>query len=230
MWKSYSFIFIVGTIVVSVLLILFIPYIKNENSNTQALSEGAQKLLDSSDEKNKRAREMLSKKNTTAQEQTQARSLIQSSIDEAKKATELAPEHPKTWAFLGLIYKQLIDINPKNAGLAESALKKALALSPDSPNLYNELASVYISENKYKEAEKLLLGAIALNRLSANYHYKLGNVYAELSEFDKARSAYGRAKSLTPASTSASLLMIDAQIRKLEERAKKASSGGNRER
>ncbi len=206
------------------------PYVKSGNPNTQNLSPEVQKLLDSADEKNKRARELLSKNDTTPKEQAEARSLIQSSIDEAKKATELAPDNPKTWTFLGLIYKQLIDINPKNAALAESAFKKAITLSPASPNLYNELASVYISGNKYKDAEKLLLMAVKLNKINPNYHYKLGNVYAELSEFDKARSEYVRAKSLTPASASASLLMIDVQMRKLEERAKKASSGGNRER
>lgn len=231
--KNYSLIFIASTVSFTLILILVFTLIKSERFTAKPatdLKPEVSVLLELADKKNKEARTLITKKNPQSSDLQRAKILLQESIENAKEATEIQPDNPKTWTVLGLLYKQLIDVNPKNITLAEDAFKKALALSPDSPNLYNELASVLMEANKYSEAESMLIMAIRLNRLNPNYHYKLGNVYTQLAEFDKAVSSYNMAKRLTPATASANLLMIDAQMRKLETRAKNSSSAGNRQR
>jgi len=216
--KHLSLIFIIGTIVVSVGIIgvlSYIEFVQNKKPNTQ-LEPQVQSLIVESDKKNKEAQDVLSKSTSTTEDQQKAKQLLEESINDAKKATELQPNNPQTWYYLALVYKQLISVNSTAGDLAEEAMKKALKLAPNSPNLYDELATIYILRENYQQAEDILLKAITLDPKGANHYFKLGNVYKTLGQKDKARENYLEAKKLAPPNNATNSAMIDAQLQSLE--------------
>lgn len=184
---------------------------------TQQLRNDVLAVMQTSEDKSKKAKELLTNKNSTEEDQIEARKLLQESVDEAVKATQMQPKSPEAWYYLGQVYKQLIDINPQAAPFAEDAIKRSLELDPDNSRVHQELATVYILSNKFIEARETLLQAIKLDPKDANAYYKLGNVYKQLGEKEKAREAYLQAKKLTPESSQANNAMIDYQLKSLEK-------------
>ncbi|HSA83679.1 MAG TPA: tetratricopeptide repeat protein [Patescibacteria group bacterium] len=218
MKSSFWFWFIVGFLGLTLITIGVLSYIKTvakNNEPTTILKPEVIAILEQSEKKRDQAQELLSKKESSTDDQKQAKELLQQSIDDAKKATETQPNNPQTWLFLAKIYEQLIGINPQNAVLAEEAVKKALELQPKNPKILQELATVYIHQERYREAEEILLQAIELDPTDPNYYFKLGNVYKEINRDDDARKNYLKAKELTPDSHATNSAMIELQLRNL---------------
>lgn len=216
MKSSFWLWFIIGFLGLGLITIGILTYLK-KNEPTTVLNHDVLSVLGNSQEKRNEAQELLSKKETTEDEQQKAKDLLQQSLDEAIKATTMQPNNPQTWLFLAKIYEQLIGINPKNAALAEEAVKKALKLQPKNPKILQELATMYIHQEKYKEAEEVLMKAIELDPTDPNYYFKLGNVYKELNRDDEARKNYLKAKELTPDSHATNSAMIEIQLQSLDK-------------
>lgn len=74
-------------------------------------------------------------------------------INAAQIAIELQTNSTNYW-FLGSIYRA-----QKNYDKAVEAFKKAIGLDPGDPDNYMEIARIYMSEEKYAEAEEILMQA-----------------------------------------------------------------------
>lgn len=216
MKSSLWLFFIVGILGFSLITIGVLTYVKN-NEPTTFLKPEVRGVMEQAEEKRNTAQELLSQKEITDVDQQQAKKLLQQTINDAKKATDMQPNNPQTWLFLAKMYEQIIKINPTNAALAEEAVKKALALMPDNPKILQELATMYIHQEKYKEAEEVLLQAIELDPKDPNYYFKLGNVYKSTGEKEKAKTNYLKAKELTPSDHATNSAMIEVQLRSLDK-------------
>lgn len=215
MKSSFWLFFIIGTLGILLITIGVLLYLKN-NEPTTFLKPEVRGVMEQSEEKRNQAEEILSQQ-TTNDEQQKARELLQQSIDDAIKATKMQPNNPQTWLFLAKIYEQLTEVNPKNAVLAEEAVKKALELMPDNPKILQELATMYIHQDKYKDAESVLQKAIELDPNDPNGYFKLGNVYKSTGDKEKAKKNYLKAKELTPATHATNSAMIEVQLKSLEK-------------
>lgn len=218
---SFFLFFIIGGISLSLITFAVLTYIKStpktDPSNaTKQLTTDVLAIMQTSEDKNKQAQELLSK-NPTEKDQIKAKQLLKESLADAIKATEIQPNNPATWYFLSQQYKQIIEVNPKVEPYAENALKKSIQLSPDNSKLYQELATIYIFAKKYEEAKDVLQKAIELDPKDANPYFKLGNIYKETGEETLARQFYLEAKKLTPKDSAANNAMIDHQLKSLDK-------------
>jgi Flp pilus assembly protein TadD len=215
--NNFYLFFITFVIIGGLIVIAVLSYLESNPFGADAkLEPKVLSTLTSADKKIQEAQKLLSKNAPTTENQNKAKQLIEEAITEAKKATEEQPNNPQTWLFLALVYKQLITVNSAAGELAEEALKKALDLSPENTKLYDELATIYILSEKYKEAEDTLFEAIERDPNGANHYFKLGNVYKELNRDDDARKNYLKAKDLIPPANATASAMIEAQLRSLE--------------
>ncbi|MBU1007347.1 MAG: tetratricopeptide repeat protein [Candidatus Omnitrophica bacterium] len=77
--------------------------------------------------------------------------------------------------------------------------EEALRLGMDEDHqFYNELSVAYIKNNKYSEAEEMLLRSLALNSEQPGARNDLGNLYAMFGHFDLAFDEYKKALELDP--------------------------------
>lgn len=93
---------------------------------------------------------------------------------------------------------QLQNPRPDNAGwyTVECYFERALAFTPDDPNIY-VIYAVYLHRKKdYEKALEFYSEAARLGLDTAEYHYNLGLLYFDMKDFAKARKeadkAYGR--------------------------------------
>src|SRR5262249_15013263 len=156
----------------------------------QKTNEQVSTLLQSSEQKTKKAEDLLSKKDSSNEDQAKAKQLITESVDEAKQATDEQPKNPEAWKALGQLYFELGAVNPKNLALAEDAFSHAVSLDKNNDSNYKQLGMTRILMKKYKEAEGDLKKAIAINPEDPSYYFALANVHAELKDFTDARSEY----------------------------------------
>lgn len=214
---------IIGGIGVFIALIVGISFIKNNQEDkkklvaSSQLKENVLGTMVTSEEKIQEAQKLLSKKNSTMEDQARARSLIDEAVSDARKAAEMQPDNPRTWYYLSEMYQKLQKVNPKAVQFSIDALNKAIPLAPKDANLLLERASMYIFQEKYNEAEKDLQIAIKLDPTKANYYYKWGNVSKELGKYDTAKAAYLQAKELTLADNKMGHAQIDYQLKELEK-------------
>ena len=74
----------------------------------------------------------------------------------------------------------------------------ALKLTPNDPNIYNNLGILLIKLHKYQEAITCFKKAIKINSNFETAHNNLGNAYQELGKYQEAISCYQRAISIKP--------------------------------
>lgn len=110
------------------------------------------------------------------------------------------PESLAAYANRGLAYEQLSTKNKeelaKNRKLAEKDYERAIALNYQRPEIFNNLAALYIDEGKYTEALTLLNTAIALR---PNYELALINravAKSQLGKFGAAITDFSHAEEL----------------------------------
>lgn len=216
--------FIVGVIMVITIGGFAFSYIEQSNERNNELMEASELedhvlgMMSSSEVKRQEAITILSKENRSLEEQAKAAKLVEESITDARKAVDAQPDNARTWYYLSEAYQQLRNVNPTAAELEKDALDHAIELAPESPELYNNRATVFIFQEKYAEAEKDLLTALQLNPRSANYYFKLGNVYKEMAQIDVARKFYEQAKELTPEDSQINNAQIEYQLQELEKK------------
>lgn len=84
-----------------------------------------------------------------------------------------------------------------DVNLAESALLKAIELSPDQPGNYMLLGRLYISAGKQQAALDRLNGLVAKKK-NAPAYMQIGMIYDSLKDYPKARDAYENAIAANP--------------------------------
>ena len=111
---------------------------------------------------------------------------IQLAVEEAKFATELAPNSVMAWESLGVIYRDIKLIAVGSLDPAIKALQKAIKLEPSNPVLLTELAKLYLINNQTNESINLLQSAIDQKSDYLAAYIGLAKVYETLDQPDKA--------------------------------------------
>ncbi len=86
------------------------------------------------------------------------------SVDYAKKATEISPHNIYAWETRGLVYREFQNVAKGAEEWTESAFKKCIQLEGTNPVFHLELGKIYLSQNKFKEAEKEFKKALSLKK------------------------------------------------------------------
>lgn len=102
--------------------------------------------------------------------------------------TKEYPKQPLGWKLLGTIAGQ--------TGRTADAIRlllNALKLTPNEPDLHNNIAVAYQDNFEYKKSEFHCKRAIALNPNFAQAYYNLGNALKEQGKLEESVKAYSRA-------------------------------------
>jgi tetratricopeptide (TPR) repeat protein len=91
-----------------------------------------------------------------------------------------------------------ITFKPNQPYHTESSIKREIELHPNNYRLYNELATLYVKQERYQEAINSFNRAIELDPQYPHSHNDLGNVYFFQGRFEKAIEEYKRAIELNP--------------------------------
>lgn len=118
-------------------------------------------------------------------------------FEDAKKLAisliKKSPKHPYPWKILGVLLKQLGDIDQ-----ALAVMKKSIQISPKDPENYNNLAFTFLNLNRLNEAEQIYNQAIKLNPNYTLAYYNLGNTYRRNRKFKNAEYVYRQLIKLKP--------------------------------
>ncbi len=121
------------------------------------------------------------------------KTLYQEIIENLKKAKEKHPYDPQIYYLLAHLNWLKETVLGEAGGLkeAEKILKEGLKLSPQRPIYLIELAQVYINENNYQAAEKILNYYVnQVAPFSWRSYEMLGHFYYLKNDFQKAQKAY----------------------------------------
>ncbi len=86
------------------------------------------------------------KKPASADRNSRMQNYITTSINLAKKATEIGPREASNWVNLGVVYQSLLTFVDGVDSLAESAYMKSLELRPGDASVYNRVGTMYLTE------------------------------------------------------------------------------------
>ncbi|MBT4937459.1 tetratricopeptide repeat protein, partial [Candidatus Peregrinibacteria bacterium] len=114
-------------------------------------------------------------------------------LDLCMEKEKLQPENAKNLNDIGTIYRNY----KKDTKKAEEYFKKAIKADTNFTKAYNNLAEIYISQNKLKQAAKILEKALK-QKQSAQTYSNLGMIYGKLEDFDKAIESYIKALTIDP--------------------------------
>ena len=157
-------------------------------------------------------------KNATAtpsdDEKNKAQTMVSSSVNAAKMATNLNPESATDWANLGYVYQSLYGLIGDTSTFAISSYDQALTLDPNNPYLLSQEGTVnYISaaalgQDKADQKNQLLATAkdklekaVGLNQNYDVALYSLGLVYDALGDKSKAIDEFTKVRQLDPKDT-----------------------------
>jgi len=83
---------------------------------------------------------------------------------------------------------------------AERNFKEAISLNPSFSLAYTNLATLYLSQKRYKEAEGVLLKYLSVFENHIESNYLLAKLYVEIGEVKKANSYFEKVIKLDPRS------------------------------
>jgi tetratricopeptide (TPR) repeat protein len=81
---------------------------------------------------------------------------------------------------------------------AHSALRKALELAPDDPELFDQIGGIYFSRRYGALARRQLGQAVRLDPSSVRLRFNLGSMHAYLGDFDSALACFEAALEIDP--------------------------------
>jgi tetratricopeptide (TPR) repeat protein len=103
------------------------------------------------------------------------------------KVTKVAPTYGPTYNMIGYCNIELV-----NYDAAETALKKYIELTPDSPNPYDSYAELLLTMGKYDQSIEHYQKAYDKDNNFTTALDGIGNNYAMKGDFEKAREYYNR--------------------------------------
>jgi tetratricopeptide (TPR) repeat protein len=131
------------------------------------------------------------------------------SIAQMRKVVELEPNHADALNYIGYTFaEQGIRLDE-----AETLIKKALSIKPDSGYIVDSLGWVYYQKGLYAKALKTLQRAVTLTPNDPAIMDHLGDAFFKTEAYEKALQAYEKALTLDPAD--------EEQIKKKIEEVKK---------
>ena len=124
--------------------------------------------------------------------------LIQQSIDEAKIATQLAPNNTWLWQNLAEIYRSLGGMLDGALDWAVGAYDAAINLDPLNPNLRINRGGIFYAAQDWEEAIISFRTAAQIRPTFANGWYNLAAAYRESGQFEKAAGAMRQTLKVLP--------------------------------
>ncbi|MFL5340278.1 MAG: tetratricopeptide repeat protein, partial [Gemmataceae bacterium] len=124
------------------------------------------------------------------------------------------PTNAEAWCLLGAACRDRQEFDE-----AAKAYRKALALTPDAPNIHNSLGIVYAVWRRFADAEVCFQRALELKPDYARAFNNLGNALSEQRKLDEAVAAYKRARELgyTDLALDESLGLVLTRLGKLDD-------------
>jgi tetratricopeptide (TPR) repeat protein len=114
-------------------------------------------------------------------------------IQRLKTASELIPQNPQVWNYLGLAYH-----GNGNGAEAATAYQRALSLDRNLSPVYFNLGNLYLEENKLAESIATLSTFTVLQPNNADGWIKLGTAQLRARRPDEAEKSLHRALALSP--------------------------------
>src|SRR5580698_7676633 len=134
--------------------------------------------------------------------------MLNKSIDEYKKITQLDPKDTDSWLMLGRLEKIA-----QNSVESQNAYKKALAIDPDNEDALTGLAMVYADLGDTTQAADLLKKLAAKNP-SIKSLQALAAAYEQMHEYALAAETLKRALELNPQNASELKKFMAADLRR----------------
>jgi tetratricopeptide (TPR) repeat protein len=134
----------------------------------------------------------------TALERYDQQQSIEQAIDAFTRALELDPRFALAHAGLGEAHLRLYRLTrrPEQLDLAEQHCRRALALDPLVPQVWQTLGNLHTETGKADEALEDFARAIARNPRSAEVYRDLANTYAKLNRHKDAEATFQKALGL----------------------------------
>jgi putative inorganic carbon (hco3(-)) transporter len=115
---------------------------------------------------------------SSSPDQQAVANLVASAVNQAREATNLAPNDASAWDFLSIMYQTARPLSANANTFVISALEKAISLEKTNPRLYLELGKAKVLQKDFKGGRDAFEKAIALKP-----NYVLG--YQTLSQLDE---------------------------------------------
>ena len=96
------------------------------------------------------------------QDTTKIQLLVATAINQARIATELAPNQVATWETLGMVYREIRTVATGATEWGVKSFETAITLEPTNPVIYTELGKLYMLTNNTEKAGEQFTRAIEL--------------------------------------------------------------------
>lgn len=165
------------------------------------------------------ANALAAKGDLSDQDRNNITQLIQQAIREAKAATTLDARNSLTWANLGSVYRQLLNLAEGADQWTIASFTQAAQLDPANPQLRLDLGGVYYTLGNFDQALGFFQQAATLKSDWANAYYNLAAVYKEKKDYvSAAQSLQNVLRLLDP--TAADYGRVQEELVALERMAK----------
>jgi tetratricopeptide (TPR) repeat protein len=135
-------------------------------------------------------------------------------LDVFHRAAERFPQMAEAHYFVGITARARADYD-----LADSELRKSLALGPDNVNALAQLGFVLLERDRMNEAERMLRRALAISDKHFYANYDLGRLLAKSRRYEKALPILRHAATLKPKNPGVhyQLFMTLSRLKRKEE-------------
>lgn len=106
--------------------------------------------------------EALDKMAEPQADSTEIQLLVSTAINQARIATDLAPNQVGMWETLGLIYREIRNVAAGATEWGVKSFENAIALEPNNPVIYTELGKLYLTTNEFIQAQEQFSKALEL--------------------------------------------------------------------
>ncbi len=110
-----------------------------------------------------------------------------------KKAAELDGQLYRAWAYLGMAYAQLGQLDP-----AIEAYRKCIDIAPDYHKAFNNVGELYRRKGQLDYAAMVFKMATEIAPTLPHYFYNLGITYFEIGMYPQSEEAFAKAFELDP--------------------------------
>ncbi len=125
----------------------------------------------------------------TDQDKQNIQVLLQQSITEGRKATELSPRSALNWEILGLLYRQIAGVAQNALTFSLDAYGRAIFQNPLNPQLRLSVGGVYYAIANYDLAIRFFTDSINLKPDFANGYYNLSVALRDKGDLATAQAA-----------------------------------------
>jgi len=129
----------------------------------------------------------------------------EAALQKALEIAPLNPDHSRNLSKLYMSWAQLTTDNQRTE-LYDKALiysDQALSLSPNTADIWNERAQIFVAMDDIEQAEAVYKESLSIDDEYARTHLSIGKLYTAQSDWENAAQAYARAIELNPKLTEA---------------------------